>query len=60
MGLLDRLRKLRGLNNEIDAELLFHIEERERQLITDGLPLVEARREARKAFGSPAAVRESC
>jgi putative ABC transport system permease protein len=58
MGFLDRVRRMRGLNEEIDAELDFHIGERERQLVAGGLPPDEARREARKSFGSQAAVRE--
>lgn len=44
--------------NEIDEELRFHLEEKERRLIADGLSPAAARREARKAFGSQAAVRE--
>lgn len=58
MGLLDQLRKMRGLNDEIDAELRLHIEERERRLTAEGLAPDEARREARKAFGSPLAARD--
>lgn len=41
-----RLRKLRGLSSEIDEELRFHIEEKERRLIADGLTPAQARREA--------------
>lgn len=58
MSLLGRIRKLGRLNEEIDAELRFHIEERERELIADGFSPNEARREARKAFGSPLAARD--
>ena len=43
---------------EIDEELRFHLEEKQRRLIADGLPPAAARREARKAFGSQAAARE--
>lgn len=43
---------------EIDEELRFHIEEKERRLIAESLTPAEARRAARKAFGSQAAVRE--
>lgn len=43
---------------EIDNELRFHIEECERQLIAEGMPPSEALRQARKAFGSPQAVRD--
>lgn len=43
---------------EIDEELRFHMEEKERRLIADGLSPAAARREARKSFGSQAAVRE--
>jgi predicted permease len=44
--------------NEIDEELRFHLEEKQRGLIADGLTPTQARREARKSFGSQAAVRE--
>jgi predicted permease len=58
MSFLARIRKLRGLDREIDEELRFHLEEKERRLIADGLTPVDARREARESFGSQAAVRE--
>lgn len=58
MSLFGRIRKLRGLNDEIDAELRFHIEERERELVADGLSAADAHREARKSFGSPTAARD--
>ena len=55
-----RYRRIMGRRpaQEVDAELRFHIEERERELVADGVPLGDARREARRAFGSPAAVRD--
>lgn len=58
MSFLRRVRKLRGLDAEINEELRFHIEEKERQLIADGLTPADARREARRAFGSQVAIRE--
>ncbi len=62
MSFFGKLRKLihfGNLNQEIDEELRFHLEEKERQLIADGLSPAQARRQARKAFGSPLAVREN-
>jgi predicted permease len=58
MSFVRRIRKLRGLNEEIAEELRFHLEERVRLLIADGLTADQARREARKAFGSPLAARD--
>ena len=58
MSLFGRFRKFGSLDKEIDEELRYHIEEKERKLIAEGLSPAQARREARKAFGSQAAVRE--
>lgn len=62
MSFFGKLRKLirpASLNQEIDEELRFHLEEKERQLIADGVSPVQARREARKTFGSPLAMPEN-
>ncbi len=46
------------LERDIDDELAFHIEEQARDLITEGLPDVEARRRALATFGGVASIRE--
>jgi predicted permease len=46
------------VERELDEELRFHIEERARQLVAEGLSDVEAQREARRRLGNASALRE--
>ncbi|MGH9611726.1 MAG: ADOP family duplicated permease, partial [Bryobacteraceae bacterium] len=46
--------------SDVDAELLFHIDEKIRELAATGLSPKEARREALRQFGSVGAVRREC
>jgi predicted permease len=50
----------RTLSADVDAELAFHLEMRERQLMQSGLPPDDARREARRQFGDVTNVRDTC
>lgn len=49
-----------SLRDEVDEELRFHLEMRTRELIDRGLRPDRARREARRRFGDPRAVRAAC
>jgi len=48
------------VKQEIDEELLFHIEQRTTENIAAGMPPEDAAREARKQFGNVQSVREEC
>ena len=48
----------KSLNSEIDDELAFHLEMRERELIEQGLTAEQARREARLRFGNKTSLKE--
>src|ERR1700733_7730646 len=55
-----RLWQRQKLDDQLDKELRFHIEEHTARLVTDGLEPSEARRQARIAVGGPEQVKESC
>ena len=55
-----RLRQRQKLDEQLDKELRFHIEEHTAALIASGLDPSEARRQARFAVGGPEQVKESC
>ncbi len=48
------------VKQEIDEELLFHLERRTAENIAAGMPPEEAARQARKQFGNMQSVREEC
>jgi putative ABC transport system permease protein len=58
------LRRLRGtlfpsrMEDSIDDEIRFHIEQRAEDLLRSGMPLADARREAARMFGNRGALRE--
>lgn len=56
-----RLRSLfhgRARDAELDDELRFHLEQLVREKVADGLPIDEARRQARREFGNVTLLRE--
>jgi predicted permease len=55
-----RLWQKHKLEEQLDKELRFHIEEHTASLIADGIEPSEARRQARIAVGGPEQVKESC
>lgn len=61
MSWINRLRGSFGkdkLESELDSELSFHLEMREKEFIAAGMPPREARRKALQQFGNPALVKE--
>src|SRR5881394_4083996 len=64
MGWIRRLfstvNRRNRLNNEIDRELQFHIEELTQENISAGMNPAEARRQARIAFGGERQIAEDC
>ena len=62
MSWFNRLSNLfgrRDLNAEIDEELQFHVEARIRDNIAAGMTPADARRDALRRFGAPAAYRDA-
>src|SRR5918993_1309742 len=55
-----RLFRRRKLDEELEKELSFHLEEHTSDLIAQGLSPREARRRARLALGGPEQVKEAC
>jgi putative ABC transport system permease protein len=55
---LRALRRWRRQEDDLDAELAFHLSEEADERLADGLPPDEARRAARKDFGNLAWIRE--
>jgi predicted permease len=55
-----RLLRRHELEDQLDKELRFHIEEHTARLVANGLEPSEARRQARIAVGGPEQVKESC
>ena len=55
-----RLRKGRQLEQQLDAELTFHLEGLVAEHMADGMPEDEARRRARLEFGGMDQVKEEC
>ncbi len=61
--LIHRLRAVlrrRTIERELDEELQFHLEEEIRKRVASGMPLAEAVRQARLAFGGVEQVKEAC
>ena len=59
--LIFRLRSLfrrRAVENELDDELQFHLDQQLKENIAQGLSPEEARTEALRAFGNPALIRD--
>ena len=55
-----RLWQKQKLDDQLDKELRFHIEEHTARLVADGLEPSQARRQARIAVGGPEQIKESC
>ncbi|HLM57720.1 MAG TPA: ABC transporter permease [Pyrinomonadaceae bacterium] len=60
MGWWRRLLRRRKLDEELEKELSFHLEQHTSDLIAQGRSPVEARRRARLALGGPEQVKEMC
>lgn len=58
--LRDRLFWKPGVDEEVDGEIAFHIEMRERELVERGMPPEAARAEALRRFGSVERVSHEC
>ncbi|MBK7644075.1 MAG: hypothetical protein IPJ19_13660 [Planctomycetes bacterium] len=59
-GFFDSVRSQAQIEAEIDAELEFHLAERARELVEQGVNVEEARTQAQRRFGSLADVRRRC
>ncbi len=55
-----RLWRRKQMEEQLDRELLFHLEEHTADLIARGYAPEEARRQARLALGGPEQVKEEC
>src|SRR5437588_7963989 len=55
-----RLWRRRQMEEQLEKELRFHIDQHTNDLIARGLDPVEARRQARLALGGPEQVKEQC
>jgi hypothetical protein len=55
-----RLLRRRRLDEELERETRFHVEQHARDLVAHGWPPDEARRRARVALGGPEQVKEEC
>src|SRR5712691_7219590 len=60
MSWWQRLLRRRKMEDQLDKELRFHIEQHTSELIAPGRDPQEARREARLALGGPEQVKEKC
>jgi len=60
MNWWSRLWRARKMEEQLDKELLFHLEEHAADLISRGVAPEEARRQARLALGGPEQVKEMC
>src|SRR5262249_42928376 len=60
MNLWRRLLRRKQLDEELDKEVRFHLEQHASDLISQGYAPEEARREARLALGGPQQVKEEC
>jgi predicted permease len=56
----NRLRRRGQLDEQLEKELAFHLEQHAADLTARGLPAGEARRQARMALGGPEQVKEGC
>ncbi len=62
MSWIDRLRGSFGkdeLESQLDDELRFHLEMREKEFLAAGVPPEQARRQALRLFGNPVVVKEN-
>lgn len=60
MNWLARLFRRNKMEQQLDKELRFHIEQHAADLIASGVDPIEARRRARLAIGGPEQVKEEC
>src|SRR5712691_9415999 len=60
MSWWQRLLRRRKMEDQLDKELRFHIEQHTSELIAPGRDPQEARRQARLALGGPEQVKEKC
>lgn len=60
MNWWQRLLRSKKMEQQLDSELKFHLEQHEADLIKRGVPPAEARRRARLAIGGPEQVKEEC
>lgn len=60
MTWLRRLLQGRRMEQQLDKELRFHVEQQTADLVAQGLSSEEARRQARLALGGPEQVKEQC
>src|SRR5262252_7134566 len=60
MNWLGRLFKRQELEEQLDKELRFHVEEYASELIAKGYTAEEARRRARIVLGGPEQIKEQC
>ncbi len=60
MSWWSRLRRRTRMEEQLEKELRFHLDQRESDLITRGHSPAQARREARIALGGPEQVKEEC
>ena len=55
-----RLLHRKTMEEQLEKELRFHLDQHARDLVAQGLPPEEARRQARLAIGGPEQVKEAC
>ena len=60
MNWWQRLFRRRRMEEQLEKELRFHVEQHAADLIAQGVPAAEARRKARLAIGGPEQVKEEC
>src|SRR5690242_478432 len=60
MNWWQRLLRRRKMEDQLEKELRFHLEEHAHQLVAQGYDPQEARRRARLALGGPEQVKENC
>jgi len=60
MNWWQRLLRRRKMEEQLEKELRFHLEQHTNELIAEGHPPDEARRQARLALGGPEQVKEHC
>src|SRR5262245_14100013 len=60
MNWWNRLLRRRRMEEQLDKELIFHLEEHVTELVARGVPIDEARRRARLELGGPEQVKEAC
>ena len=55
-----RIFRKQDTERRLQSELLFHLEQRETELVASGVPADEARRQAQLEFGGTEAIKEQC